>query len=520
MTKAATAPMLDHATILGHFEAIASASPARPAIYSQSDCLSYGELDRRANQVAHVLRSKGVKPNTVVAISAPRSPEMLIALFGILKAGGAYMPLAPGSPPLRRARMLRDTQAVLLLTDAPTEQADEIDTPVLLLSDPVFTNAPVSRLDVRHSGSDLIYVIFTSGTTGHPKGVMLEHRGVLNRLVWMQNRYPLSDTDVILQKTPFIFDVSVWELFWWSMYGASVALLGPQMEKFPWAIADAVAAHRVTIMHFVPSMFSMFLHALAENPEARTKLSSLRRLFASGEALTVAHVELFRRLFDAECRIGFTNLYGPTEAAIDVSYFDCPAGPLPARIPIGRQIDGIQLHVMRSGREQPPGEDGELCIGGVGLARGYINQPAMTAAAFVPNPFQPGERLYRTGDLARRSENGELEFLGRLDHQIKIRGLRIELGEIENNLAAHPGVAGCCVAVAQLSETVPQISAYLVVRDEGLRRKTLLQYLQRRLPDYMIPNRFLQVQALPLTPSGKTDRRALSGLTQAIPLAD
>ena len=374
----------------------------------------------------------------------------------------------------------------------------------------------VINLDEHHGGStanpvvlnkpdDLVYVIYTSGSTGKPKGVMIEHRALVNRLHWMQSAYPIAPGDVILQKTPYSFDVSVWELFWWALEGATLAFLVPGGERNPAAIVEAVRRHRVSVMHFVPSMLNVFLEYLdAKGPDALAKLTSLRQVFASGEALTASHVRKFNAILGAR----LTNLYGPTEATVDVSYFDCPRSNDFEIVPIGRPIDNIRLYVIRDGREAPIGETGELCIAGVGLARGYVNNAALTAERFVDNPVNPGERIYRTGDIARWLPDGNVEYLGREDHQVKIRGLRIELGEIESTVREYPGVIDCVTVVQRHSESVVVLVAHLVSRDE-LDIPALKQHLRQRLPDYMIPHRFERIAEMPLTSSGKADRKAL-----------
>ena len=353
---------------------------------------------------------------------------------------------------------------------------------------------------------------------------MIEHRALVNRLHWMQSAYPIGEGDVILQKTPFTFDVSVWELFWWALQGATLCFLQPGGEKNPITIADAIDKHGVSIMHFVPSMLNMFLQHLEARPaRAADRLASVRHVFASGEALTVRHVRQFNDFWGSQTGTRLTNLYGPTEAAIDVSYFDCPAHNRFNSIPIGRPIHNTRLYIIRDGREVAPGETGELCIAGAGLARGYLNNNALTDEKFTDNPAHPGERIYRTGDVARWCADGNIEYLGRQDHQVKIRGLRIELGEIEATIREHPGISDCVVVVWEHSENIVLIIAYLVCDSRPLNNDPgsanqdsdelviddLKGHLRKSLPDYMIPNRFEKISKLPLTSSGKADRKAL-----------
>jgi amino acid adenylation domain-containing protein len=338
---------------------------------------------------------------------------------------------------------------------------------------------------------------------------MVEHRSVVNRLHWMQCAYPIGADDVLLQKTPYYFDVSVWELFWWAMTGAKLCFLRPGGEKIPMVLLDTIRRQRVSVVHFVPSMLNVFLEYL-DGRDAATfaGLASLRRVFASGEALMPAHVRKFNDLLGGTTGAKLTNLYGPTEATVDVTFFDCPADNDFDRIPIGRPIHNTRLHVIKDGRAAPIGEPGELCIAGVGLARGYLNNPALTAEKFTGNPLHPGERIYRTGDIARWLPDGNVEYLGREDHQVKIRGLRIELGEIENTIREFPGVADCVVTVKRYSENVILIVAYLVERTP-LDHALLKNHLRERLPDYMVPSHFERIAEIPLAATGKADRKAL-----------
>jgi len=327
----------------------------------------------------------------------------------------------------------------------------------------------------------------------------------------MQQVYPIDHRDVILQKTPYYFDVSVWELFWWVLGGggATLCFLAPGGERNPPAIVETIDKHHVSIMHFVPSMLNVFLEYLDGKPAVvPTRLASVRRVFASGEALTPSHVRKFNDVWGSKTGTRLTNLYGPTEGTVDVSYFDCPSHNDFDIIPIGRPIHNIKLSIIRDGQQVAIGEAGELCIAGVGLARGYLNNPALTAEKFTDNPVNPGERIYRTGDVARWLPDGNIEYLGREDHQVKIRGLRIELGEIENTIREYPGISDCVALVKQYSETIILIIAYVVCKSE-LEVEGLKRYLKQHLPDYMIPNRFERIDAIPVTPSGKADRKAL-----------
>jgi D-alanine--poly(phosphoribitol) ligase subunit 1 len=501
------------------FEEQVERTPGKPAAMFKKQTFTYRELNEKANQVAWLLRRKGVEPDHAVAVMVERSLEMMVGLMAILKSGGAYLPISPDYPAKRINHLLLDSSTKILLTQgkfvdkikANLEAAIEI---INLEAEENYRESPVNLPHI-NGPQNLAYVIYTSGSTGKPKGVMIEHRPVVNRLHWMQKKYPLNENDRILQKTPFFFDVSVWELFWWSMVGASVCFLLPGFEKFPQAIVETVETRHITTMHFVPSMMSAFLGYM-ENSGDVPRLANLKQVFCSGEALKPAHVERFNKTLYQQNGTRLINLYGPTEATVDVSYFDCPTdtdGTEIQCIPIGKPIDNIQLYVMdKNFREQPVGTEGELCIGGVGLARGYLNRPKLTAEKFVEHRSYRSYKsyIYRTGDLTRWLPDGNIEFLGRMDFQVKIRGLRIELGEIESILSHHPAVRDCVVLVKETTETIINLVAYMVTKI-GISEVELKKYMKSLLPDYMVPSEFVVLDALPLTPSGKVDRKKLTG---------
>ena len=508
------APFPDDATLHGLIESRLDAWRTAPAVLCDHDktlgapALTYGQLSNRANQLARRLCEVGVGPGKVVAVMAERSFAMIVGLLAILKAGGAYLPVAPDNPSERADYLLRDAGVGILLVQGNATSKLAFAGYVVDLDDAALYHGPTEAPKTVTGPQDLAYVIYTSGSTGAPKGVMIEHRSLVNRLHWMQRAYPIGVDDVILQKTPYSFDVSVWELFWWALQGARVCMLMPGGERNPLAIVEAIRRHRVTVMHFVPSMLNAFLHYLEAKPAAIENLATIRRVFASGEALTPSHVRRFNELWGSKTAARLTNLYGPTEATVDVSYFDCPTHGEVESVPIGRPIDNTRFYVIKDGAQAEIGQVGELCIAGVGLARGYLNKPELTAAKFTDNPANPGERIYRTGDLARWQADGNVEYLGREDHQVKIRGLRIELGEIENRIRAHAGIADCVVVVKRHSESVVLIIAYLVCNAD-IALPALKDSLRRFLPEYMVPHRFEVLDAIPLTSSGKADRKAL-----------
>jgi amino acid adenylation domain-containing protein/non-ribosomal peptide synthase protein (TIGR01720 family) len=493
------------------FEAQADATPDAIALVFEDQSLTYREVDGRANQLAHALRKRGVGPDVLVGVCLDRSLELVIALYAVLKAGGAYVPLDPEYPKDRLAFMVEDARVPVLLTQAHVEAALPPHGAQVIRLDTGWdeiAKEPDSRLDRGDLGlANLAYVIYTSGSTGRPKGAMNEHRGVLNRLQWMQSAHGLTGEDRVLQKTPFSFDVSVWEFFWPLMFGATLVVAKPEGHKDPAYLADLVEAQRITTMHFVPSMLKVFTDELATSAP-RARCGSLKRVFASGEALLPTIVDGFAaRLPGAALH----NLYGPTEAAVDVTAWECKAGS--AIVPIGKPIDNVRIYLLDDRREPVPvGIRGELYIGGVQVARGYLNRVELTADRFVADPFVPeeGYPLYRTGDVARWLPNGEIEYLGRVDHQVKIRGFRIELGEIEAALAEHPATREVVVVAREDRPGDKRLVAYLAcVEGPAPTVGDLRSFLKDTLPDYMVPAAFIVLAELPLTSSGKIDRRAL-----------
>ncbi|MBD3919132.1 amino acid adenylation domain-containing protein [Paenibacillus sp. PR3] len=518
--------------LLHHWiEEQARLNPSRTAVYFKDIRLTYSELNTKANQLARILRMRGLGPNQIAAVIMERSVEMMIGLLAVLKAGGAYLPISPNFPLERIQYMLEDSEVSLLLSqrrwegrltagDAPEAVLSMRDSAcIFYLDDEMLYSAPADNEVSPAAPKDLAYVIYTSGSTGMPKGVMIAHSAVVNRIHWMQKRYPLGPEDVILQKTAFTFDVSVWELFWWSWAGAAVSFLEPDGEKDPEIMIQAIKQHKVTTLHFVPSMLQLFLSHFersdgSSNIDLKGCLNSLRYVFSSGEALPVPYVERFYQWAASApgSQVKLINLYGPTEAAIDVSYYDCVTEVDVDSVPIGRPIDNIRLYIVdKENQLLPVGIPGELCISGVGLARGYMNRRELTEEKFVENPFIPGTRMYRTGDLARWLPDGSIEYLGRLDHQIKLRGYRIELGEIEAVLLRQPDIVEAVVLLKEAVDGDKVLYAYLVSERE-ISAADIRKSLSQALPDYMIPAFYVQVESMPLTANGKADRKALMKL--------
>lgn len=495
-------------TIHRKFEEQVIKTPDKIAAIFGKNKLTYRELNGRANRLARVLKEKGVTADNIVGIMVERSLEMIVGILAILKAGGAYMPISPSYPQDRIYFMMEDSKAQVLLTQKCYADNYKFVENVIDLDDEDIYTGDDENLEESSNSNNLAYVIYTSGSTGKPKGVMIEHYSVINRLNWMQKKYPISENDVILQKTPFSFDVSVWELFWWGFNGASVCFLIPGGEKEPETIVDAIIEHKITVMHFVPSMLNLFLEYIeAENEVERVK--SLKQVFASGEALNLHQVRKFNRLLYKQNGTKLSNLYGPTEATVDVSYFDCSEESDINEVPIGRPIDNINMYIVdKNLKLQPIGVEGELVIAGDGLARGYLNRPSLTEEKFVVCQFAENKRVYRTGDLARWMTDGNIEFLGRKDFQVKIRGNRVELGEIEARLKEYKDIRNTVVVLKEDKTGDKYICAY-IVSDANPTVIELREYLMTDLPEYMIPSYFIKIKEIPLTANGKIDRKAL-----------
>lgn len=540
------------------FETQVAKTPEAIALRFETDTLTYQALNQRANRLAHYLQRHGTGPEVRVAVYLKRSLERVVALLAILKAGGTYVPLDPDYPSDRLNWMLDDVEAALLLTDSrqtlvPLAVPESCKTVDLEAVQEAIDPLPTTNLQTLIQPENSIYIIYTSGSTGRPKGVVNHHQGITNRLAWMQERYRLNSSDRLLQKTSFSFDVSVWELFWPLLTGAELVLAKPGGHRDNVYLSNLIEACQITTVHFVPAMLSAFL----EGPQLRQKCRSLRRVICSGEALSKTLQNQFFEQLDAELH----NLYGPTEAAIDVTAYQCqraateqPSAVVSdaSTVSIGKPIANTQIYLLNHQNQPVPlGCVGELCIAGVGVARGYWKRPALTAERFIPNPFaapladsfagsengsvparKNADYLYKTGDMARFTADGSIEYLGRLDQQIKLRGVRIETGEIEAQLEQHPQVQQAVVQLQPVSAGSTQsgqtpsggdrLIAYWVpvhppaeVDEKPSAPATttsadeLLRWLGQRLPAVMVPQNFVELSALPLTANGKLDRKAL-----------
>ncbi|HEU4456625.1 MAG TPA: amino acid adenylation domain-containing protein, partial [Longimicrobium sp.] len=484
--------------------AAAAATPDAVALAWDEGRMSYAEMEAGANRLARRLAALGVAPGARVGVALERGPELVVALLAVMKAGGAYVPLDPDLPAERLAFMAADSAAPVLVTrEALLARLSGHGARVLCVdrdAAEISAESP-EPLDLADDVDREAYVIYTSGSTGRPKGAANAHRAVMNRLRWGQAEFSLAQGEVVLQKTPFSFDVSVPELFGPLMAGARLVLARPEGHRDPAYLAGVIAREGVTSVHFVPSMLGAFLDGV--DPSG---LASLRRVFASGEALSTELAARFFARFPAHVELH--NLYGPTEAAVEVTHWPCERDAGGREVPIGRPVANTQIHVLADdGAPAPVGLPGELFIAGRQVGLGYLGRPGLTAERFVPDPFsaEPGARMYRTGDRARWTADGVVEYLGRLDFQVKVRGFRIELGEIETALRRHPGVRD---AAAVVRPGAGRIVAYLVT-ETSIDLDAVRAGLKRSLPDYMVPTAFVPVDAFPLTPSGKLDRRAL-----------
>ncbi|WP_422824083.1 amino acid adenylation domain-containing protein [Xenorhabdus entomophaga] len=492
------------------FEKQVQHNPDAIAVTFGEQSLTYAELNRQANRLAHHLIALGVRPDDRVAICSERSPVMMVGLLAILKAGGAYVPLDPNYPAERLAYILEDAAPVALLTQTTLINSLTNTVPIVDLNNlaSLMADMPTSNPDPQILGltpHHLAYVIYTSGSTGVPKGVMNEHRGVVNGLFWAQKTYQLTPQDRVLQKTPFSFDVSVWELFPPLMFGAQLILAHPDGHKDPHYLLSEIEKHRITIIYFVPAMLQRFLHAI---PVGRCP--SLRHILCSGEAFPYILQQQCLSHF-AHCQLH--NLYGPTEAAVHVTAWQCVPERYIGRIPIGKPIANTKIYLLDShGKPVPIGAIGEIYIGGTGIARGYLNLPELTARHFIFDPFSSDSdaRLYKSGDLARWLPDGNIEYLGRNDFQVKIRGFRIELGEIETRLAQCHDVREAVVIAREDTPGEKRLVAYLLAKPNAtLVPAELRQQLAQHLAEYMLPSAFVTLNAFPLTPNGKLDRQAL-----------
>jgi amino acid adenylation domain-containing protein/non-ribosomal peptide synthase protein (TIGR01720 family) len=506
-------------TLHALFEEQVQKNPHSTAVIFEDQTLTYEELNNKANQLAHYLIEQDIKPDDLIAIKIHRSLEMMIGLLGILKAGAAYVPIDPSYPQERIDYMIEDSEAKVILTTSDLEDKitlsdlNKEQTKIVSLDSQAFKQKledtkkyKITNPKTNVKADNLAYVIYTSGSTGKPKGVMLEHQGVVNRIDWMQKEYALHADEIILQKTPFSFDVSVWELFLPVMYGLKLVFAKPQGHKDNDYLIELIQKEQVTFLHFVPSMLSSMLHT-----QKLASCCSIKNIVCSGEALPYATVEEFYKQTE---EMTLHNLYGPTEASIDVTSYVCPKSDASRIVPIGKAIANTKLYILDENLYPVPTfSPGELHIGGECLARGYLNRPDLTQEKFINHP--KFNRLYKTGDLTRFLADGNIEYLGRLDDQVKLRGFRIELGEIETQIRQYKGIKEAVVLLKTDNRTnSKRLTAYITVQEEQKAaidhfKEDMRKSLKKTLPEFMIPSIIHIVDKLPLSPNGKVDKKAL-----------
>ena len=509
-------------TIHQLFEEQVKKTPNNIALVFQDQTITYKELNNRANQLAHYIKltykninNTELGGDTLIALLLDRSIEMIVSILAVLKSGAAYVPISPEFPQQRIDYILKDTQAQILISQLHLrDRLNQLDANLnIVYADSDYLDYSVDNPNVQITSQNLAYVIYTSGTTGKPKGVMLEHQGIINRIQWMQSIYPLNYKDRVLHKTPYTFDVSVWELFWANWYGAAIVIAKPEGHKDCDYLYKEIVNNKVTITHFVPSMLDVFLEYIFSN---KKYLQELKTVFCSGEALTLNTVNKFYQLTE-NSDIQLYNLYGPTEVSIDVSFSLCQ---LDKKVTIGKPIQNTRLYILdKDLKPVQIGIEGELYIGGAGLARGYLNLPELTQEKFIDNPFATQKdkelgytRLYKTGDLCKWLDNGDIEYIGRNDFQVKIRGFRIELGEIENIISEIKDIQQVCVIAKQRTisnqkQTI--LVAYYASDNNSLDSELIKDYIKDQLPEYMLPSAFIKLDKFPLTINGKLDRKAL-----------
>lgn len=495
----------ESSTLYSLFEKTAKEKEGKICIRTAEKTLSFGELLKNAEKLDIEIRKITDGQKSVIAVIAERSVEMYSAIYGIIRGGNAYLPIDPDYPQERIDYILKNSETAAVVTqDKFVDLVGNV--PCINMSELINISEDTSHKvpDSSAEPDDTAYVIYTSGSTGNPKGAKISHKSAVNRILWMHNKYPLGQDDVILQKTPYTFDVSVWELFWWGICGGALAVSKPGEHFLPAKILDEVNNSKVTHLHFVPSVFEIFINYLESHREECSKFNSVRYIFLSGEALSANLVQRFYKLYDYN-RVTLHNLYGPTECAVDVTYYDCvPSDVNP--VPIGKPIYNTQLYVVdKHCNLTPIGVTGELCIAGTNVGQGYLNNPSLTAEKFIDNPFGKG-KLYKTGDNAYWRDDGQLIFCGRIDGQVKLNGQRIEIGEIETTISDVPSVESAAVVVKKVKSKDMLVAFYCGKKDI---EDEIKEACLRTLPRYMIPSVFVRLDSFPLNQSGKLNRNIL-----------
>ena len=506
----------ENATLYTLFEKTAKENEERICIRTAEGALTFGELLTASEKLDAKIRTATKEEKSVIAVMAERSAEMYAAIYGIIRGGNAYLPIDPEYPADRIEYMLRNSGAKAVAAQgkfaALAGKTPCIDMTELMkdLSEKL-TEIPESKAEA----DDTAYVIYTSGSTGNPKGAKVNHKSAVNRILWMHDKYPLGKDDVILQKTPYTFDVSVWEHFWWGITGGSLAVSKPGEHFLPAKILEETSRNKVTHIHFVPSVFELFLNYLEAHEEEAEKFSTVKYVFLSGEALTANLTERFYRIYDYE-KVSLHNLYGPTECAVDVTYYDCAPGEADP-VPIGKPIYNTQMYVVdKYNNAVPVGVTGELCIAGMNVGQGYLNNPELTAERFIDNPFGEG-KLYRTGDLAYWREDGNIVFAGRKDSQIKLNGQRVEIGEIESVISSLDDVESVAVLLRRVKGRDVLVAFY---SGRDVSEEAIKDICRNKLPKYMVPSFAVRLECMPINKNGKLDRKALAVIDFSVPEAE
>lgn len=492
-------------TLLTLFEKQVLKTPNAPAIQFEEIIFSYTQFNQKANQLGRFLQSQYSDNEGIVAIVMERSVEMPLAIYGILKAGLAYLPIDPKHPSDRIEFMLKDANVKVVLTQAHLSiNIKNKDIKVIPLNQnwTKIAEQNSENLKLNITPNSLAYIIYTSGSTGQPKGVAVEHVNICNRLNWIKDIVKIDEVDVYLQKTPYTFDVSVPEFFWPLQTGGKIVMARPEGHKNPNYLVETIQKYNITTLHFVPSMMSVFLEE-----KGLEDCNSLRRVFTSGEAISATLQNRFFEKFDIELH----NLYGPTEAAVEVTHWQCQPEMTDPVVPIGAPVANTQIYILDQYLQPVPlGTPGELYIAGIQVARGYLNRPKLTEERFVNDIFSKitGAKMYRSGDLARHRENGVIEYLGRVDFQVKLRGFRIELGEIEAKLEEHIAVKQAVVVMRESDKRGQYLTAFYT-GEKVPNDIPFIHYLAGQLPEYMIPSHFVHLDEFILASSGKVDRKSL-----------
>lgn len=492
-------------TIHSFFEEMAVMIPDKTAVEFENEDITYHKMNYSAERLATILKESGVVVGDIIAIATERSINMIAAILAVLKAGAAYLPIEINIPEERKRYYIETAHAKTILStfddkilfNIPNINIEKIPDDVIPSSNP------------QVSSDDLAYVIFTSGSTGKPKGVMVKHYSVVNRLLWMKEQYGLREDDVFMQKTLYSFDVSVWEIFLWFFCGAKLCLIRSGDEGNFTGLNNAIHRHGVTICHFVPSILRVFLRFLSHY-SGTEKIKCLKKVFASGETLNYDLADKFNHMLTKENATQLHNLYGPTEATVDVTYFECTNYQAEDRIiPIGRPIWNTSIYILdENGNECNDGESGEIYISGDGVAAGYINNSELTKKVFISDPFCVGATMYKTGDLGRW-RNGVVEFLGRVDNQVKIHGIRVEPEEIENQMLGYNQIRQ--VIVIAVGDADIKLVAYYN-SESAIESSLLADYLSEKLPKAIIPSEFIFIEKFPVKQNGKADRKELEFL--------